>query len=163
MLNLKSKSLMDSNAQFNHKQKLLSCRQEQEFWLELLLEQRELDDYSKNRRFVWSFFFLYFSHRSYGFRFMGNSNTFNGNESTIIYYSNDKRSKSLWFFYIMNGGDLRWVVPSVLLYQIDRYTIWKPQYCEIFLISVRKFLYGLKIGFEIFFSSKKENYFIHFQ
>ena len=105
----------------------------------------------KNRRFVWSFFFLYFSHRSYGFRFMGNSNTFNGNESTIIYYSNDKRSKSLWFFYIMNGGDLRWVVPSVLLYQIDRYTIWKPQYCEIFLISVRKFLYGLKIGFEIFF------------
>ena len=61
----------------------------------------------KNRRFVWSFFFLYFSHRSYGFRFMGNSNTYNGNESTIIYYSNDKRSKSLWFFYIMNGGDLK--------------------------------------------------------
>ena len=110
----------------------------------------------KNRRFVWSFFFLYFSHRSYGFRFMGNSNTFNGNESTIIYYSNDKRSKSLWFFYIMNGGDLKLLSsPSVLLYQIDRYAIWKPQYCEIFLISVRKFLYGLKIGFEIFFLLKR--------
>ena len=53
----------------------------------------------------------------------------------------------LWMVVISNC----WVVPSVLLYQIDRYTIWKPQYCEIFLISVRKFLYGLKIGFEIFF------------
>ena len=54
-------------------------------WLELLLEQRErwlLKKKNSSLALCLVLFLSVFSHRSYGFRFMGISNTFNGNEST---------------------------------------------------------------------------------
>ena len=109
----------------------------------------------KNRRFVWSFFFLYFPIAAMVFaswEILTHSTEMN----QLLYIIVMTKGRKVYDFFILWMVVISncWVVPSVLLYQINGY-IWKPQYCEIFLISVRKFLYGLKIGFEIFFLLKR--------
>ena len=126
-------------------------------WLELLLEQRELDDYSKKIVALFGpFSFCIFPIAAMVFA-SWEILTHTTEMNQLLYIIVMTKGRKVYDFFILWMVVISncWVVPSVLLYQIDRYTIWKPQYCEIFLISVRKFLYGLKIGFEIFFLLKR--------